>query len=112
MKKSTVLLARVWPPPVREGSQWIAIRYRTDAKFIKKEERFRYSSSLRRVRHQAPFRRQSKFPNMALTPDDAHGRDAWEFSWRIIGTDILYQTVRFPNTRPTVTLRGVNSITR
>ena len=96
-------------PPAREGSQWMAIRYRTGTGFIKKEERFRYSSALRRVRHQAPFRRQSKFPNMALTPDDTLGRDAWEFSWRVMGTDVLYQTVRFPHTRPTVTLRDGKS---
>ncbi len=42
---------------------------------------------------------------MALTPDDSYGRDAWEFTWRILGTDMVYQTVRFPHTRPTITLR-------
>jgi hypothetical protein len=36
--------------------------------------------------------------------DDIVGRDAWEFSWRIVGADVLYETVRFPVTRPTVTL--------
>lgn len=96
-------------PPAAEGSQWIAIRYRTDKAFYKKEERFRYSSSIRRVRHQVPRRRQSRFPNMALTPDDSFGRDAWEFSWHILGTDVLYQTVRFPNTRPTIMLRDVQT---
>jgi hypothetical protein len=96
-------------PPAAEGSQWLAIRYRTDTQFIKKEERFRYSSSIRRVRHEVPFRRQSKFPNMALTPDDSYGRDAWEFSWRILGTDVLHQTVRFPKTRPTIILRDGES---
>ena len=92
-------------PPAAEGSQWIAIHYRTDKSFYKKEERFRYSPSIRRVRHQVPRRRQNRFPNMALTPDDSYGRDAWEFSWRILGTDVVYQTVRFPHTRPTITLR-------
>ena len=96
-------------PPAAEGSQWIAIRYRTDKEFYQKEERFRYAPSIRRVRRQVPGRRQNRFPNMALTPDDSFGRDAWEFSWRIIGTDILYQTVRFPNTRPTIILRDVQS---
>ena len=96
-------------PPAAEGSQWIAIRYRTDKEFYKKEERFRYSPSIRRVRHQVPGRRQSRYPNMAMTRDDSFGRDAWEFSWRIIGTDVLYQGVRFPNTRPTVILRDVQS---
>ena len=99
-------LSQAIAPPAAEGGQWLAIRYRTDKEEITKEERFAYSSSIRRVRHQAPFRRQSNFPNMALTPDDAWGRDAWEFSWRLVGTDVLYQTVRFPNTRPTVILRN------
>ncbi len=99
-------LSQSLAPPAAEGGQWLAIRYRTDKERTIKEERFAYSSSLRRVRHQAPFRRQSNFPNMALTPDDAWGRDAWEFHWRLIGTDVLYQTVRFPNTRPTVILRN------
>ncbi len=39
-----------------------------------------------------------------MTYDDFLGRDAWEFTWRIIGTDVLYETVRFPATRQTITL--------
>ena len=39
---------------------------------------------------------------MAVTFDDASGRAAWEFSWRLLGTDVLYDTVRFPTTRPQV----------
>lgn len=93
-------------PPAAEGGQWLAIRYRTDQEFVTKEERFQYSPSIRRVRHQVPFRRQSNFPNMALTPDDAWGRDAWEFSWRLLGTDVLFETVRFPSTRPSMILRN------
>lgn len=96
-------------PPAAEGSQWIAVRYRTDKQFFQKEERYRYAPALRRVRRQAPGRRQTRFPNMAMTRDDSFGRDAWEFNWRIIGTDILHQGVRFPNTRPTVVLRGARS---
>jgi hypothetical protein len=91
-------------PPDAEGSQRLTIRYRTDHTFIKQEESFQYSLSIRRVRHQAPNRRQDKFPNQAQTQDDSTGRDAWEFSWRVLGTDVLYQTVRFPVTRPTVIL--------
>jgi len=91
-------------PPDSEGSQRMTIRYRTDRDFTKKEESFMYSPSIRRVRHQVPFRRQDRFPNQAQTFDDATGRDAWEFSWRFIGTDVLYQTVRFPVTRPTIIL--------
>lgn len=102
-------LSQATAPPAAEGGQWLAIRYRTDKESIAKQERFRYSPSIRRVRHQAPPRRQSNFPNMALTPDDAMGRDAWEFSWRFLGTDVLYETVRFPNTRPTIILRDGES---
>lgn len=67
-----------------------------------------YSSSIRRVRHQTPYRRQDKYPNQAQTTDDSTGRDAWEFSWRFVGTDVLYKTVRFPVTRPTITI-GMNN---
>jgi len=80
----------------------MTIRYRTDREFTKKEEAFQYSPSIRRVRHQTPSRRQDKFPNQAQTADDSTGRDAWEFTWRLVGTDVLYKTVRFPATRPTI----------
>jgi hypothetical protein len=91
-------------PPEAFGSQNLMIRYRTDKDFPKKEDIFSYSLSLRRVRHQNQLRRGDKFPYMAQSMDDASGRDAWEFSWRLLGTDILYQTVRFPVTRPLVTV--------
>ncbi len=91
-------------PPEAFGSQNLMIRYRTDKDFPKKEDIFSYSPSLRRVRHQNQLRRGDKFPYMAQSMDDASGRDAWEFSWRLLGTDILYQTVRFPVTRPIVTV--------
>jgi hypothetical protein len=95
-------------PPDAEGSQRMTIRYRTDQGFTKKEESFMYTPSIRRVRHQAPNRRQDKFPNQAQTTDDSTGRDAWEFSWRLVGTDVLHQTVRFPVTRPTVVIGNLN----
>ncbi|MBI3246718.1 MAG: outer membrane lipoprotein-sorting protein [Deltaproteobacteria bacterium] len=91
-------------PPDAEGSQRMTIRYRTDRSFTQKEEAFMYSPSIRRVRHQAPFRREDKFPNQAQTSDDATGRDAWEFTWRLVGTDVLHKTVRFPSSRPTIVL--------
>lgn len=43
-----------------------------------------------------------------MTFDDDVGRDAWEFSWQVIGTDVLYETVRFPVTRPTITLANAD----
>jgi len=38
------------------------------------------------------------------TFDDVFGRDPWAFRWELVGTDVLFQTIRFPSTRPTVTL--------
>lgn len=43
-----------------------------------------------------------------MTFDDASGRAAWEFSWKLLGTDILSETVRFPVTRPTVLVTQVD----
>jgi len=89
-------------PPEAYGSQNLVIRYRTDKDSIKKEDMFFYSPSLRRVRHQNQLHRGDRFPTMAQSFDDASGRSAWEFSWRLIGVDVLYETVRFPRTRPRV----------
>ncbi|HIF10980.1 MAG TPA: hypothetical protein EYQ81_14855 [Sneathiellales bacterium] len=36
--------------------------------------------------------------------DDVAGREPWEFTWRFIGADVIYKTVRFPNNRPKMTL--------
>ncbi len=89
-------------PPESYTAQTLVIRYRTDQEFIKKEDMFSYSPSLRRVRHQNSWRRNDRFPQMAITLDDASGRSAWEYAWTIVGTDILTQTVRFPVTRPQI----------
>ena len=89
-------------PPEAYGSMNLVFRYRTGPQFAKKEDMFFYSPSLRRVRRQKSQRRSEPFPQMAVTFDDASGRAAWEFSWRLLGTDVLYDTVRFPTTRPQV----------
>lgn len=89
-------------PPEAYGSMNLVVRYRTDQQFVKKEDMFYYSPSLRRVRHQNSLRRGDHYPQMALTFDDSSGRAAWEFSWKLLGTDILFETVRFPVTRPRV----------
>ena len=89
-------------PPEAYGSMNLVFRYRTGPQFVKKEDMFFYSPSLRRVRRQKSQRRSEPFPQMAVTFDDASGRAAWEFSWRLLGTDVLYETVRFPTTRPQV----------
>jgi len=89
-------------PPESYTSQTLVIRYRTDQQFIKKEDMFAYSPALRRVRHQNTWRRNDRFPQMAMTLDDASGRSAWEYTWSVLGTDVLFETVRFPVTRPQI----------
>jgi len=91
-------------PAEKYGNQSLVSRYRTDRTFPKKIDMFVYTPGLRRVRRQPQPRRGDRFPNQAFTFDDTFGRDAWEWSWRIIGTDVLYQTLRFPNTRKSITL--------
>lgn len=91
-------------PPEVSGNQTLYVRYRTDQSVTKKQDAFRYASSLRRVRRYPATPRQSKYAGYAFTYDDDVGRDAWEFTWHIIGTDVLYETVRFPVTRPRITL--------
>ena len=76
-------------PPEAFGNQTLYVRYRTDQSFTNKQDAFRYASSLRRVRRYPATPRQSKYAGYAFTYDDDVGRDAWEFTWRIIGTDVL-----------------------
>lgn len=91
-------------PPERYGNQTLYVGYRNDLTFTTKLDLFAYSPALRRVRRQPQPRREDRLPNSASTFDDLIGRDAWEFKWRILGTDVLHQTVRFPVTRQTATL--------
>lgn len=91
-------------PPEHLGAQELWVLYRTDQQITTKLDYFTYAPSLRRVRRQPQPRRGERFPNSVQSFDDIVGRDAWEFSWRILGVDELYETVRFPNTRPTITL--------
>jgi hypothetical protein len=91
-------------PAERRGNQTLYVGYRNDHTFTTKFDFFAYSPALRRVRRQPQPRREDRIPNSAQTFDDLIGRDAWEFKWRILGTDILYQTVRFPVTRQTAVL--------
>ncbi len=91
-------------PPESDGDQQLWFEYRTDQTFTKKQERYTYRPGLRRIRRQPQPRRDDRFPNNAQSFDDLQGRDPWEFSWKLLGTDVLYFTVRFPNTRPFVTI--------
>jgi hypothetical protein len=101
-------LAQDVAPPENYGNQMLFITYRTDQDAIKKADLFGYSPTLRRVRRFPQPRRQEKFPNWPMTYDDFLGRDAWEFSWRILGTDVLHETVRFPKTRQVITLASAD----
>ncbi|MBM4256224.1 MAG: outer membrane lipoprotein-sorting protein [Deltaproteobacteria bacterium] len=95
-------------PAEKYGNQSLFSRYRTDKTFTKKIDMFVYTNGLRRVRRQPQPRRSDRFPNQAFTFDDTFGRDAWEWSWRIIGTDVLHQTLRFPKMRKSITLTDAN----
>ena len=91
-------------PPAADGRQSLWMEYRTDQTFTKKQDRYSYTPAQRRIRRQPQPRRETRFLNDAQTFDDLQGRDPWEFSWKLLGTDVLYDTVRFPDTRPTMTL--------
>ncbi|HEV8716481.1 MAG TPA: outer membrane lipoprotein-sorting protein [Candidatus Binatia bacterium] len=104
---SSALLQYLAPPEVF-GNQSLYVRYRTDQTFTTKQDTFRYSSALRRVRRYPAPPRQEKYPAYPYTYDDDVGRDAWEFSWKLLGTDVLFHTVRFPVTRPAITLANAD----
>ncbi|HEX9871655.1 MAG TPA: DUF1329 domain-containing protein [Candidatus Tectomicrobia bacterium] len=91
-------------PPENLGNQFLMMQHRTDQAATTKTDMFAYSPVLRRVRRFPQPRRQDRFPDQPMTFDDFLGRDAWEFAWRIIGADVLPETVRFPTTRQTITL--------
>ena len=91
-------------PPEEEGAQQLWAPFRTDMKSRKKMDFFIYSPNLRRVRRQPEPRRDQRFPDNAQTFDDVLGRDPWEFDWELLGTDVLHETIRFPVSRPTITV--------
>jgi hypothetical protein len=91
-------------PPEDLGNQMVLIQYRAGGDSATRWDLYAYSPALRRVRRQPQPRRGDKLAQGAESLDDVFGRDPWEFSWHLLGVDILYQTIRFPNTRPTVTL--------
>lgn len=95
-------------PPESYGNQTLMVGYRTDQTFSTRLDSFFYSPSLRRVRRMPQPRRDDRYPNSVQTMDDITGRDAWEFSWRLLGMDVLSETVRFPNNRSTVTSAGAS----
>jgi hypothetical protein len=95
-------------PPENLGNQLLMMQRRTDRAATTKTDMFAYSPVLRRVRRFPQPRRQDRFPDQPMTFDDFLGRDAWEFTWRILGTDVLAETVRFPAARDTITLASTD----
>jgi hypothetical protein len=91
-------------PPKDKGLQSMWSMRRTGPENHTKLDSFIYSPELRRVRRQPSPRRETPFTNMVQSYDDISGREAWEFNWRILGADTLYETVRFPVTRKQITL--------
>ncbi len=91
-------------PPESDGAQQLWITLRSDKMKKKKLDFFYYSPSMRRVRRMPEPRRDQRFANNAQTLDDVIGRDPWEFEWELLGTDVLYETIRFPVTRTSLTL--------
>jgi hypothetical protein len=91
-------------PPEDLGNQMVMIQYRAGGETSTRWDMYAYSPALRRVRRQPQPRRGDKLAQGAESFDDIFGRDPWEFSWNLLGVDTLQQTVRFPKTRPTVTL--------
>ena len=91
-------------PPENLGNQMFLTQYRAGGDAAARWDIFAYSPALRRVRRQPQPRRGDKLAQGAESFDDIFGRDPWEFSWRLLGVDTLHETVRFPSTRPTITL--------
>ena len=91
-------------PPKNDGVQELWALRRTGLESPEKLDYFAYTPSLRRVRRQPPPRRETSFPDTVQSFDDILGLESWEFGWRLIGADTLYRTVRFPTTRPSITL--------
>lgn len=91
-------------PPESEGTQQLWFPARTDLEHRTKMDFFVYTPGLRRVRRQPEPRRDQRFPDNSQTFDDVIGRDPWELKWELLGTDVIYETMRFPSTRQSVTL--------
>jgi len=87
-------------PPESDGDQQLWFEYRTDQTFTKNRIATPTGRGCDVSADSHNRDGDDRFPNNAQSFDDLQGRDPWEFSWKLIGTDVLYSTVRFPNTRP------------
>jgi len=86
----------VLPPQPEAEPPSLLIGYRTDRTFVIPAETLMPRTGLPPFRY--PLGREDRAPNRVGTFEDVIGRNAWEFSWRILGTDVLYRNVRFPAT--------------
>ena len=91
-------------PPSSENQQQIWVPKRSTLEHPTRLNFSIYSPSLRKVRRMPAPRRDDRFPDNAQTFDDVVGRDPWEMRWQLLGVDRLHESVRFPNTRQTITL--------
>ncbi|RLA43463.1 MAG: hypothetical protein DRR42_21700 [Gammaproteobacteria bacterium] len=92
-------------PPRIAGQQHMWQVRRSDQELKTRLDMFVYTPGLRRVRRIPQPQRDVPFANSPQSFDAIVGRDAWEFSVKLLGADVLDETVRFPNTRSHITLR-------
>jgi len=90
-------------PPRIAGQQHHWQVCRSDQDLKTRLDMFVYTPALRCVRR-IP-QRDVAFGNNPQSFDAIVGRDAWKFDVKLLGADVLEETIRFPNTRPTITLR-------
>ncbi len=91
-------------PPRIAGQQHYWQVKRSDQDLKTRLDIFVYAPALRRVRRIPQPRRDVAFGNNPQSFDAIVGRDAWEFDSRLLGADVLEETIYFPNNRPNITL--------
>ena len=93
-----------YPPRIAGQQHYWQVR-RSDQEAKTRLDMFVYTPALRRVRRIPQPQRDVAFGNNPQSFDAILGRDAWEFNVKLLGADVLEDTIRFPNTRPSITLR-------
>ena len=96
----------VVPPQPQGEPSSLLVGYRTDQTFATPAERLLLRPGLPPLRSR--IEREYQAANRVGTFADILGRNAWEFSWRILGTDMLLHTVRFPTTLQNIRLPDKN----
>ncbi len=93
-----------YPPRIAGQQHYWQVR-RSDQSAKTRLDMYVYTPALRRVRRIPQPQRDVAFANNPQSFDAIVGRDAWEFDVKLLGADELHETIRLPNTRPTITLR-------